>query len=291
MVCDLIRNIRTSLINLENSLCRNTCFCYHLVRTAGWKNFESKIMECSSNFKKLRLITITYAEKNCSLNRKLDLCCLLCLVVCFAKGFRHTKNFTCGTHFRSQNRVNLLEHIEREYCFLYAVMLYLTVLQIFNRWRISCEFRGHYLSSQLNHIDIADLGYQRNCSWSSRICFQYINCIAFNSVVHIHKTTNIHFNGNLSCVILDCFYHLIREILCRQDTSWVAGVYACKLNMLHNSRYKAMCAVGNSVCFTFCCVIKETIDQNRSVRCYANSCRHINTHHLVIMNNFHASAA
>ena len=68
-------------------------------------------------------------------------------------------------------------------------------------------------------------------------------------------------------------------------------MHACKLDMLHNSRHKAICSVGNSVCLALCCVVQETVDKDRSVGSYANCCGHINSHHFVIVNYLHSASA
>ena len=54
---------------------------------------------------------------------------------------------------------------------------------------------------------------------------------------------------------------------------------------------KCMCAVADRVCFTFCCMTEETVDQNRTVRCHTDCCRHISYHAFRIIHNFHATAA
>ena len=55
-------------------------------------------------------------------------------------------------------------------------------------------------------------------------------------------------------------------------------MYAGKLDMLHNSRNKSMVAVADRICFTFRCMIQETVDQNRTVRCYTYCCFHVSFH-------------
>ena len=61
--------------------------------------------------------------------------------------------------------------------------------------------------------------------------------------------------------------------------------------MFHNSRNKAVCAIGDSVCLALCCMVKETVDKYRPVRSNADSRRHIHLHHFVIVYYFHTSAA
>ena len=61
--------------------------------------------------------------------------------------------------------------------------------------------------------------------------------------------------------------------------------------MLHNSRNKTVCTVGNSVSLALCSVVEETVDEDRSVRCNTNSSRHIYLHHIVIVNYLHSTSA
>ena len=77
----------------------------------------------------------------------------------------------------------------------------------------------------------------------------------------------------------------------RNDTCGVTGVYACKLDMLHNGRNEGMCAITDSICFTFHCVIQETVNQNGSVGGYANSGIHVFCQIFGAIHDFHTAAA
>ena len=51
--------------------------------------------------------------------------------------------------------------------------------------------------------------------------------------------------------VLDGFNILFRNMSGRNDACGVTGVYACKLDMLHNSRNECVCSVTDRICFTF----------------------------------------
>ena len=101
----------------------------------------------------------------------------------------------------------------------------------------------------------------------------------------------MHLNCDLSCVFLDSLNEFRCKVLRRQDACGVTGVDSGKLDVLHNCRNIAVCTIGDSVCLTLCSVVQETVDEDRSVRCNADSCIHVDSHHLVVVNNLHSSSA
>ena len=70
-VCDLVSDIGTSLVDLEDLLAGDTCFLDHLIALACCDDLESKLMEGLGDVNKLGLVSVAYAEENCSLERKL----------------------------------------------------------------------------------------------------------------------------------------------------------------------------------------------------------------------------
>ena len=84
---------------------------------------------------------------------------------------------------------------------------------------------------------------------------------------------------------------LFRNTDRRKHTCRVTGMDAGKLDMLHNSRHKSVCAVSNGIGFDFDGVFQKLINQDgpfwRDVRC---SCD-IKPQHLFIVNDFHSAAA
>ena len=114
-----------------------------------------------------------------------------------------------------------------------------------------CQLVSHKLCGNVCHVDVTyfrNKRYSTGCTW---ICFQYINLIFADCVLHIHKTYNTHFTCDCSCVFSDEFFILFRNFNRRNNTSGVTGVNTCLFNVLHNSRNKCVCAIRDSVCFTF----------------------------------------
>ena len=68
-------------------------------------------------------------------------------------------------------------------------------------------------------------------------------------------------------------------------------MYACQLDMLHNTGNEAVCSVRDSVSLALCSVVEEAVDEDGSVRSYADSSIHVNSHHLVIVNDLHSASA
>ena len=138
-VCYLVGNVWSALVYLEYTLDRDTCFLYHLIALACSDDAESELVEVLCYLNELRLVSVTNAEENSSLHRKSGLSSFLSLIVSLSECRSDTEDLTCRTHLRSEDRVYLLEHIEGEYSLLYAVMAYLTVMEL-RYWRGSaCE--------------------------------------------------------------------------------------------------------------------------------------------------------
>ena len=68
-------------------------------------------------------------------------------------------------------------------------------------------------------------------------------------------------------------------------------MHSSKFNMFHDCRHKGIAAVTDGVGFTFQSVVQETIDQDRTIWRHSDSGFHIFCHTLIVIDNFHASAA
>ena len=68
-------------------------------------------------------------------------------------------------------------------------------------------------------------------------------------------------------------------------------MYAGKLNVLHYGRNEGMCAIAYGIGLTLEGVVKETVNEDRAVRCYTDSSFHIVAHALVIIYHFHSASA
>ena len=77
----------------------------------------------------------------------------------------------------------------------------------------------------------------------------------------------------------------------RNDTSRVTGMNTGKLNMFHNRRNKCMRTVTDRIRLTLSCMIEETVNKDRSVRCHTDSGLHISDHAFCVIDNFHTTSA
>ena len=66
---------------------------------------------------------------------------------------------------------------------------------------------------------------------------------------------------------------------------------AGQLDVLHHSRYEYVLSIRNGIGFAFGCVVQESVDQDRAIRCDADGCLHVAFHLLVIVYDFHATPA
>ena len=99
----------------------------------------------------------------------------------------------------------------------------------------------------------------------------------------------MHLFCDLACVFFDRLYIFFGNVYGRDNTCRVSGVYTGKLNVLHNSRYKCMISVADRICLTFQCVVQETVNQDRTIRSYADSGFHVSFQTFVIVYNFHSA--
>ena len=101
----------------------------------------------------------------------------------------------------------------------------------------------------------------------------------------------MHLLRDPSCIFLDRRNTLTTQVPGRNDAGRIPGMHACQLNMLHNCRNKSMNPIADCIGFTLGRMHQETVDQNRTIRCYADGRFHISDHAFLIINNLHASSA
>ena len=157
-VRDSVADVGSALVHLENALSRDTCFLYHLEALSGCENFESKVVERLRYLDKLGLVAVAYAQQHCALLGKLCAGRFLSFVICLAEARGYTKHLAGGSHFRSKHGVYLREHVEREHCFLYAVVVDLVIAELRNGAGLASQRGSNDLRSYLNHVYAAHLG-------------------------------------------------------------------------------------------------------------------------------------
>ena len=101
----------------------------------------------------------------------------------------------------------------------------------------------------------------------------------------------MHFHGNFPRIILDGLQLLRRNMAGWNDAGTVARVDSGQLNMFHDSGHVCVRTVADSVRFTFHGVLKETVNQNWTIRGDTDSGRHVIFHIVLIVHNFHAASA
>ncbi len=75
----------------------------------------------------------------------------------------------------------------------------------------------HQPCGKADHWNIADLGYEWNCSRCTGVNLEDINFPVGNRVLNIDKTENLQLNGDLPCVLLNCFPLIFRNADRRQN--------------------------------------------------------------------------
>ena len=291
VIRDLIQDVRTSLVELAYLQGRNTGLFDQVTGSAGCHNFKAKLIEASCNVNYLCLISVINRNQHAAGSGQLGLCRFFCLEECITKVCRQSKNLTGGTHFRSEYRVNLREHIEGEYRFFYTVVSEFLFFQLRHRALASGIRQGNDIRCNLNHVDAADLGYKRNGSGCTGICLDDKYLAVLNRILHIHQANNMQLLCDLSGVVFQSFDLLFCQSSRGNDTSRVTGVNTSQLDMLHNRRNEYMLTIAYCVRFTLGCMMQESVNQDRSVRCYTHCLLHVEGQRFIVINDLHAASA
>ena len=101
----------------------------------------------------------------------------------------------------------------------------------------------------------------------------------------------MHFLRDAAGIVLDFFKVFRPDMLCRKDAGGIAGMYAGKFNMLHNGRHIGVGAVRDGIRLALKRMIQEAVDQDRSIRCHADSRVHIFCHGVIVIHDFHTASA
>ena len=123
------------------------------VSAIGGLEGESEIRKLPCHLHHTRLVLLGYGDQDSSLGWEHLLGCLLGLKKRETKRTRHTQYFTCGPHLRTQEGVNLREHIKRKYRLFYP--------KVGNRSgpdiKFAQFFAQHGLGGKPCHGDVAHL--------------------------------------------------------------------------------------------------------------------------------------
>lgn len=122
-VGDSVKNIGSALLELADLFSLDAVLGEQIICSACSDYLEAESLKILCNAYYFWLVIVVYADKNSALQRNSCLSSLLSLVICLAEIVGHSQNFTCGTHLGAKERIDLREHIEGEYGFLYTVML------------------------------------------------------------------------------------------------------------------------------------------------------------------------
>ena len=101
----------------------------------------------------------------------------------------------------------------------------------------------------------------------------------------------MHFLRDLAGVLFNGLQIVLRDMSGRNDACGVAGVNACELNVLHDGGNIGVLTVADRVCLALHSVVEESVDQDRTVRCNADSREHVVFHRIIIIDDFHSTSA
>ena len=167
----------------------------------------------------------------------------------------------CGPHFGPEKGIHALEASEREHGFLHRAQSVgkRTQLEAFK------QFAGHDSGRDRRDGNSRRLRHERDGSGCSGVDFQQKHFAVLDRKLHVHKPQDVQcLRQHLGLVFDfadDCRFQRMR----RDRACAVAGVDACKLNMLHDAGDIDVLSVGQSIDVDFDGFRKELVDQYGAV--------------------------
>ena len=167
-------------------------------------------------------------------------------------------------------------------------MGYLLLLEIHLRNR--CPQHG--LGSQPGHGYPAHLRNDGNRPGGPGVGLQHIDRVFENGILYVHQPHHFQFDGNTAGVLPDCVDMLGRQADGGYHAGRIPGMDTGQLDMFHHGRDKSVGAVGNGIGFHLDGVVQKLVDEHRLLRGnLLHSGTQVTIEHLVVVNDFHASAA
>ena len=286
-----IQDIRTSFIQLVYPLRRDSRLLDQSAGLSRRHNPEPAVRKSSGDLHHFRFVSAVHRYQHSPAKRQLRLGRLLSLEKRFPVVRRKSQDFSGGTHFRSQDRIHLREHIKWEYGFLYAIIWNILLFQPrYRRWS-SGQLRCNNIYCQRHHADVADFGNQRNRTGRPGIGFQHVHFSVLNRVLHVHEASDMHFLSDLPRVFFDRLHIFCGNMHRRNDARGISRMDPCQLDMFHHGRDERMRAVADGIRLALQRMVQESVDQDRTVRRHAHGCLHVFCHAFIIIDHFHAASA
>ena len=125
----MVEDIRTPFIEFSDSLDRDLRFLEKVAGPACRHELKAGFVERFRDRHYFELILIVDGQKGSALERQSRLRALLRFVERHAGCHRKAEDLACGAHFGAEDRVDFLEHVEREDSFLDTVIRDLTLAE------------------------------------------------------------------------------------------------------------------------------------------------------------------
>ena len=203
-----------------------------------------------------------------------------------AEGIRQTENLAGGTHFRTQQGVHLLEHVEREDRLLDAEMRDGAAADP----QIGQLLAQHDLRRDAGHGDVAHFRNQRDGPGSPGIGLEDVDHIAGDGVLDVHQTDDAEFHRDAPGIVVDRVLVAGGDADRRDDAGGIAGMDSGQLNVFHDGRYVGVLPVGDGIGLALDRVFQEFVDQDRPFRRHADGGGHVPLEHLLVMDDLHPAA-
>ncbi len=259
----------------------------HCCVAAVARREKTALLQASGQFGRFRFLCIDHREQGRARGGQGLFGGILGFVEGQAGGPGEAEDLSCGTHFGTEDRINLGEHVEREDRFLDPVIGRFDLREVF----FLELFPEHDAGGDAGHGEAAYLGNQGDGPGGAGIGLENVNRVVADSVLDVHEADHVHGFGDPLGIVANGFNVFFRDIDRRQDTGRIPRVDAGQLDVFHDGGNKSVGAVGDGVGFTFQGVLEEAVHQDRPVGSDPDGGFHVLAEHGLVMDDFHTPAA
>ena len=282
-------NICTALMHLANNLGINAHLLNSLGTTRGSYQFKAQLRESLGQLLHLFLVLVGHSKEDTAIERNVHTCTSNSLVKGTSIMIINTHYLASGLHLRPKGNIYISHLVKGEYWCLYS-HIRLWWYQAGMEAQLLQRCTKSNLSCHIHHLYISNLAQEWYSSGGTRIYLDNINLIIYHNVLNVHQTLNMKAYSQTLGIVDNGINNLGGQGLWWIYSNRVTRMYAGSLYMLHNTRNNHVNAIGNSI-YLYLSTLHIAVYQNRMIRGYLYSSTHVISQLVLIVNDFHSTAA
>jgi len=288
LVLDRVHDVGPALVHLEDPLDLHALLGQELLGPPCGQDLEAERTEGLGRIHdRLALVRLGHGDQDRPRGGQGLLGGLLGLVEGQAVGVGHAQDLARGSHLRSQNGIDLREHVERKDRLLDAEIGDPPGLEL----QIRQLLAQHELGADPGHGQAADLGHQGHRSGGPRIGLQNIDLALGNGILDVDQAHHVQTQRDLPGVGGDRVQVLLRDRDRRDHAGRVARMDAGQLDVLHHRRDEGLAPVAQGVRLTLGGVDQELVDEDGSVGRDIHGRSHVLGQFFIVVDHLHAPPA